>query len=391
MPADRIKGLAPSPTLALMAKVQELRAQGADVVSFAAGEPDFATPEPVREAAIQAIRDGFTRYTAGAGMPELRAAVARKLKRENGVSVDPNQVIVSCGAKHAVFNALMAVCNPGDEVIMIVPCWPTYREQILLAGGTPIAVRTGASNEYVPTMDQLREAVTGRTAAIIVNSPCNPTGAVFPRSTMKEIAALALRHELYVISDEIYEQHVYDGEKHVSVASLGREIADRTITVGGVSKSFAMTGWRIGWSASSPEIARAISTIQDQVTSNASSVSQKAALCALEMPSDIAQNMVGEFDKRRRFMLEELAKIPGLNCYRPKGAFYAFPDLSSVIGGRVGDDAELAIFLLEEHKVACVPGSAFSGAGHLRLTYAMGRDEIAEGLRRLSEGVRSLS
>lgn len=392
MLAKRLACIEPSPTLALTSKVGQLRADGHDVVSFGAGEPDFETPELVREAAIKAICDGYTRYTAGAGMPVLREAVAEKFRKENDLEVSPDQIVVSSGAKQCIFNALMALCDPGDEIIIIAPYWMTYRDQILLAGGTPVVVDACEEPSFVPKREMIEAAVTKKTKAIIINSPSNPTGAVYPRETLESIARIADERGLYIVSDEIYEKHVYDGAEHFSIASFAPSIADRTITVAGVSKSFAMTGWRIGYSASNRELAKAMATIQDQVTSNASSVSQMAALAALKLPNGVVKQMVQEFDSRRRAIVEGAAEIiKGRPTPAPRGAFYLFADFREFIGGKVSSDVELASYLLEEYRVATVPGSVFGGAGHLRLTYALSRSEIEEGLRRIAEGVRSLT
>lgn len=391
MLSTRVSQIQPSPTVGLASIVRELRDRGEDVVSFGAGEPDFDTPEPVREAGVRAIRDGHTHYTPGPGLPELREAIARKLLRENGVHADVPNIVVSCGAKQAVFNALMALCDPGDEVILLAPYWMTYKDQVVLAGGVPVVVHTRAESGFVPDMDAIRAAVTPKTKAIVINSPTNPTGGVFPRSTLKEIAALALRQNLYIISDEIYEKHVYDGAEHVSIASLGREIADRTVTVGGFSKSHAMTGWRLGYSVSNREIASSISKIQDQVTSNACSISQYAALAAFEESEADVDAMVLEFSDRRNVLLRAIAEIPGVRCHCPLGAFYLFPDVSEAIRGKLESDVALAEYLLREHKVACVPGSVFEGPGHIRLTYALSSEQILEGAKRIADGLGALS
>ena len=375
--------------MALTAKVAELRRNGEDVISFGAGEPDFDTPSPIKEAAINAINEGCTKYTPTAGTAELRAAISEKLVRENGIETKPEQIVVSCGAKHSVFNALMAICNPGDEVILIAPFWMTYRDQISLAGGVTKILQTTVEDGYIPKIEQLESLITPKTKAIVINSPCNPTGAVYPLVTLRDISETAAKHDIYVISDEIYEKHVYGDAKHFSIATLGN--ADKTITISGVSKSFAMTGWRIGYAAANTEMAKAMTTLQDQVTSNASSISQKAALEALKMPRSVVDDMVVEFDCRRKLILEELSKISGVRCATPSGAFYAFVDVSAKLGGSVKSDMELAQYLLEGHKVASVPGSVFEGAGHLRLTYALGRDEITEGVRRIAEGLQSLT
>jgi aspartate aminotransferase len=390
MLAKRLDCVEPSPTLAITGKVRQLRAQGLDVVSFGAGEPDFDTPEPIREAAIKAICDGHTRYTAGAGMPILREAVAEKFGRENKIVTTAEQVVVSCGAKQCVYNALMAICDPGDEIVIIAPYWMTYRDQIMLSGGVPVVVDAKSEPGFVPNVDSIRNAITAKTKAIIINSPSNPTGAVYPKETLLAIAEIATEAGIYVISDEIYEKHLYDGAEHHSIASFSPEIADKTITISGVSKSFAMTGWRIGYSNSNRALAKAMATIQDQVTSNASSISQMAALAALKLPDGEVKRMVQEFDTRRRVIVEGASQVLGCEVPAPRGAFYLFADFGKFVGGRIKSDVELANYLLEEHRVATVPGSVFGGPGHLRLTYALSRAEIEEGLRRIAEGVRSL-
>lgn len=361
------------------------------MVSFGAGEPDFDTPDPIREAGVRAIREGHTHYTPGPGLPELREAIAKKLLRENGIHSEPADIVVSCGAKQAVFNALMALCDPGDEVVLLAPYWMTYRDQVVLAGGTPVVVHLRLEDDFVPDVDEIKAAVTPRTKVIIINSPSNPTGGVFPRNVLKEIAALALRHNLYIISDEIYEKHVYDGAEHVSIASLGREVLQRTITIGGFSKSHAMTGWRLGYSVSNREIASSISKIQDQVTSNACSISQYAALAAFEEAESDVQAMVKEFARRRNLLLDGIRDLPGVRCHCPLGAFYLFPDVSEAIQGKLESDVALAEYLLREYKVACVPGSVFEGPGHIRLTYALSGEQILEGVRRIAEGLGALS
>jgi len=385
MLSKRVAGLAPSPTLALTAKVAELRSRGENIVSFGAGEPDYGTPDEVCEAGIRAIRDGKTRYTASAGIPELRTAIAEKLCTQNGITTEPQQVIVSAGAKQAVFNALSAICNPGDEVILFAPYWMTYKDQVYLTGATAKVLHTDRSSGYLPTADALKAAITSQTKAIVLNSPSNPTGSVMPRQSLEQIAEIAVRSKLFVVSDEIYEKLVYDGVQHVSIASLNREIADRTVTVNGVSKSHAMTGWRIGYASAPLEIARGMNALQDQVTSNASSISQYAALAALQMSPDKIKAFADEFQTRRDLILDEIHKIQNLCCTKPHGAFYAFVDVSAY----TQDDLALSTRLLEQNKVACVPGSVFEGPGHLRLSYALSPSEIVEGMRRIAEGLQS--
>ncbi len=389
MLSNRLKLIEPSPTLAITAKVRALKAAGVNVISFGAGEPDFDTPEQIKEAGIKAIRDGHTKYTAGAGTPELRQAICEKLKRDNGIHADIANVVVSNGAKQAIFNSLMTILNPGDEVILFAPFWMTYRDQILLAEGVPVIIHTTIESNYSPTLDQIRSAITPKTKAMIINSPCNPTGAVYSRQTIKEIAAVAIQKNIFVISDEIYEKHLYDGAEHLSIASLGEEIAQRTITVGGVSKTYSMTGWRIGYSVAPEQISQAISSIQDQITSNASSISQKAAEEAMKLPPLEIEKMVNEFAARRKIMLDGISKMSGVNCIPPAGAFYVFADVSKILGERFKTDSELANYLLEECKVALVPGSVFYGPGHLRMTYSMSRADIQEGLDRIHAGLQS--
>jgi aspartate aminotransferase len=385
MPAlsTRVAHLAPSPTLGITAKAHALKAAGHDIISFGAGEPDFNTPEPICAAAIEAMRAGHTKYTPSVGIPALREAVAHKLARENGVHVRPEQVMVSCGAKHSVFNAIQAVVNPGDEVILFAPYWMTYAEQIRLAGATPVVVATSAAEEFVPDHAAIRAAITPRTRAILINSPSNPTGAVFPRQTIKEIAAEALRHDLWIISDEIYEKLVY-GVEAVSPAALGQEVAERTLTIGGCSKSYAMTGWRLGFTAGPAEVIKAMGNYQDQVTSNPTSFVQYGAVVAFNLPSEAVETMRAEFQSRRDLIVDLLGRIPGVHVHAPKGAFYAFPDFSDFFDG---DDASLTDFLLEKAGVAVVPGSVFEGPGHLRLSYATSKEAIKQGVERIGDAL----
>ncbi len=367
-----------------------MKAQGADVISFAAGEPDFNTPEPICRAAIEALEKGFTKYTPSAGIADLRKVISEKLERDNGLVMAPEQVIVSCGAKHSVYNAMQVLLDSGDEVILIAPYWMTYAEQVRLGGGTPVVVHTDAASGFVPTYEQIREAVTRRTKAIVVNSPSNPTGGVWPRQTMKDIAALAIRHGFWIISDEIYENLIY-GVDHVSIASLGREVAERTITVNGCSKSYAMTGWRIGYAAAPLAVAKAMSNLQDQVTSNPTSFAQKGAVVALSMPKGEVDAMCREFEGRRDLIVRLLGQIPGVELTPPKGAFYAFADFRTVLEGRLKTDVELADFLLSDALVATIPGSVFEGPGYLRLSYATGRADIERGVSRIAEALQRLA
>ena len=393
--SQRAQRTSPSPTLAITAKARKMREEGIDVLSFGAGEPDFDTPEFIKEAAVTALREGFTKYTPTAGIEPLRKAICDKLWRDNGLKYEPNQIIVTCGGKHALYNTFQVICDPGDEVIIPAPYWVSYPEMVKLADGVPVFVYADESTGFVPTIDAIREKISARTRAIVVNSPCNPTGAVFPRQTLKEIAALALRHDLYIISDEIYEKMVYDGHEHCSIASLGEEVKKRTILVNGMSKAYSMTGWRIGYAAAERELIAAMTRIQDQSTSNPTSIAQRAALAALQAPEDTVKQMVDAFAERRRAIVDGLNCIPGFRCAEPGGAFYAFPNVSALYGKRWGDrvinnsDA-FAEYLLEVARVAVVPGSGFGADENIRLSYACSLDTIRNGLARIADAVQAL-
>jgi len=393
--SQRAQRTSPSPTLAMTAKARKMREEGIDVLSFGAGEPDFDTPEFIKEAAVAALKEGFTKYTPTAGIEPLRQAICEKLWRDNGLNYEPNQIIVTCGGKHALYNAFQVICDPGDEVIIPAPYWVSYPEMVKLADGVPVFIYADESTGFVPTTDAIREKISARTRAIVVNSPCNPTGAVFPRKTLKEIAALALQHNLYIISDEIYEKMVYDGHEHHSIASLSEEVKRRTIVVNGMSKAYSMTGWRIGYAAAERELIAAMTRIQDQSTSNPTSIAQKAALAALRAPEDTVKQMVAAFAERRRVIVDGLNSIPGFRCAEPGGAFYAFPNVSALYGKRWGDrvisnsDA-FAEYLLEVARVAVVAGSGFGADGNIRLSYACSLDTIRNGLKRIADAVQAL-
>jgi len=385
--AERARRLAPSPTLAISARARALRAQGLDVIAFSAGEPDFDTPERVKAAAVRALQEGHTRYTDTAGIPELRAAVCAKLKRDHGLEYEPADVIVSVGAKHTLYNACAVLVGPGDEVLIPSPYWVSYTEQVRLCEGTPVVVPTDEARGFQLDLDALRAAVTPRTKLLILNSPNNPTGAVYPRADLEAVAALAVDRGLWVISDECYEALAYEG-RTPSLAALGPEIKARTLVVQTCSKAYAMTGWRIGYAAGPRAIVRAMTDFQSQCTSNPASVAQWAAVEALAGPQDDVAKMVGEFDRRRRAMVEGLAGIPGIRCTMPQGAFYAFPDVSGLFGRRwrgrtLRGSADVAAFLLEEARVAVVPGADFGSDRHLRLSYACSLPAIQEGLDRI--------
>ena len=387
--SSRADMLKPSPTLSIAARANAMKAQGLDVISLSAGEPDFETPEPVRQAAIDALNAGFTKYTPTSGIKELKEAIVEKLSNESGVKSTIEQIIVSSGAKQSLYNSMMVLIEPGDEVLLIAPYWMTYAEQVMLAGGTPVAVHTDASNGFIPTYDQLAEKVTNRTKAIVINSPCNPTGALFDRETTKAIAQLALRHDLWVISDEIYNRLVYK-DKSTSIASLGSDIAERTITIGGCSKTYAMTGWRIGYACAPKPVASAMGNLQDQVTSNPNSFAQKGAVAALKMSPEKIEPMRAEFQARRDLIIDLLNDIPKVKVSKPEGAFYALPDVSAYLNNKIRDDISLVEHLLDKAMVATVPGSVFEAPGHIRISYAASRDNIRKGIERIANALQEL-
>jgi aspartate aminotransferase len=397
--ADRLKTLAPSSTLAVQAKARELKARGIDVISFGAGEPDFDTPQRIKDAAVRAMQRGQTKYTEVGGVPELRAAVCTKLKRDNNLDYEPADVLVSVGAKHTLFNLVMALVNPGDEVLVPSPYWVSYPEQARLLGGVPIDVATHESTGFDLDPATLARAVTPRTKLIVINSPNNPTGAVFSRAALEAVARLAVERKLWVVSDECYEALTFEG-RHVSIASFGPEIKARTIVVNTCSKAYAMTGWRIGYAAGDRTLIRAMTDVQSQVTSNPSSIAQWAAVEALTGTQDEVAKMAGEFDRRRRLIIAGLNALPGVTCGMPKGAFYAFANVSGLFGRtwRKPDGAvtlksslDVTAFLLEEARVAVVPGRDFGSDGHVRLSYATSDALISEGLKRMAGALATLA
>jgi aspartate aminotransferase len=372
-----------------------MKAEGTDVVDFGLGEPDFETPAHIKEAGITAIRDGFTRYTAASGIDELKGAIVTKLKRDNGLTYAPSQIIVSCGSKHSLFNIVEALLNPGDEVIVPAPYWVTYTEQIRLDDAQPIIVQTREEDGFHVTREVLEPAITPRTKAILLNSPCNPTGAMIPTAELHKIAELAVERDVMVISDEAYESMTYDGHTHTSIASLGEEIQRRTLLVNTVSKAYAMTGWRIGYTAGPAEIVKAMGNIQSQVTSNPTSIAQKAAVAALLGPHDDLRAMVIEFARRRGYLLDRLNAISGITCTTPEGAFYLFPNVSSfygaVVDGRpIRNSVEMADYLLQTAHVVSVPGSEFGSDAHLRLSYATSMERIRTGAERIESALGAL-
>ena len=393
--AQRVGRIQPSPTLATAARAKALVAQGIDVIDFGLGEPDFDTPEPIKDAAIAAIRAGFTKYTAPSGTDELKQAIIRRLEADRGLRYQPNEIVVSCGAKHSLYNLAQALFEQGDEVIIPAPYWVSYPDQVVLNDATPVIVPTQAEDGYALDPRRLESAITPRTKALILNSPSNPTGAGYARAQLERIAEVALRHRLLVISDEIYGQIVYDGFRHVSIASLSPEMKALTVVVDGVSKTYAMTGWRIGWAAGPAALMTAVANIQSQSTSNPASISQKAAVAALNGPRASIDRMVAEFAARRNEMVRRFSAMPGVSCFQPQGAFYAFPDVSSCYGRRhnataVTGSQSLATYLLEEARIAVVAGAAFGDDRCIRLSYATSLDHIRRGLDRMDAALAKL-
>jgi len=394
--ASRLDAIKPSITLAVTAKAAKLKAEGVDVISFGAGEPDFDTPDHIKAAARAGLDKGVSKYTDVAGLPVLRKAIADELGRVHKTSITPDQVLVSCGAKHSLYNLFHALLDPGDEVIIPAPYWVSYPDMVLLAGGKPVIVDTAADDDFTMRPEALAAAVTPRTRAVVLNTPSNPTGAAYGRAQIEALAQVVVEKNLLVVSDDIYRSLVYGGAEYVSIAALSPELAARTILVDGVSKTYAMTGWRIGYMAGPLPIIKAAAKIQGQSTSNATHIAQVATLAAITGPQDCVETMRVAFDERRQEMVKLLRAIPGVNCREPKGAFYAFPDVKAFLGkttpdGKVlADDVQLCDWLVEAGKVAVVPGSGFGAPGHVRLAYACSMKDIREGVGRLHTSLTSL-
>lgn len=385
----------PSSTLAITARAKELVNQGVDVIGFGAGEPDFDTPEHIKEAAVAAIRSGFTKYTPANGMQELREAICEKLERDNGLNYSPEQIVVSNGAKHSLDNVFAVLLNEGDEVIIPTPYWVSYPELVKLNSGTPVVAETGKETDHKLNGHKLKEALTPRTRALIINSPCNPTGKIYNREELEEIAALAVENEIYIISDEVYEKLVYGDNRHISIASLGEEIKKLTVTVNGASKTYSMTGWRIGYTSSEKEIASAMGSIQSHAASNPNAVAQKAVLEALRAPQDCVEEMRLAFEERRDFMVSRIDDMPLLSCIRPEGAFYMFVNIEKTFGSNfkgeiIKDGHCFAKHLLEHFKVAVVPGDGFGAPNYVRLSYALAMPQIEKGLSRMGSFLEEL-
>lgn len=394
--ANRIGRIKASATMAVAARAKALKAEGIEIISFGLGEPDFATAAVAAEAGIAAIRDGETRYTPPAGTDELKDAIIQKLKRDNGLNYTKKEVIVSCGAKHTLYNIAQVLFEKGDEVIIPAPYWVTYPDQILLSGATPVIVETKEANRFLVTPAELQSAITPRTKGIIFNAPSNPTGSIYTKTDYEAFADILTETDLCIISDEIYEKFLYDGALHTSIATLSPALKAKTIVVNGVSKAYSMTGWRIGYAAGPEEVIQAMTKLQSQSTSNPTSIAQKAAAAALNAGEPFVAEMLQAFSKRRTFMVETLNTIPGISCTLPPGSFYIFPNVKALIGlshakGTIQNTLDLATFLLEEGGVTTIPGEAFGAPGYLRLSFAASKEVLRRGLEKIQNALSQLS
>ena len=391
--SKRANSIKPSPTLAISAKAKKLKSEGVDIINFGIGEPDFDTPQNIKKAAIDAINNGFTKYCPVSGTADLKKAIISKLKNENNLEYLPEEIIVSCGAKHSLYNIFQSVFDSGDEVIIPSPYWVSYPDMAILAGALPVIVSTDDKTNFKITAKQIEHVITPKTKALILNSPSNPTGNTYTFDELKEIADVCLEHNLLIISDEIYEKLVYDNFKYYSIAQVSKEVQKQTLVVNGVSKAFAMTGWRIGYCAGPKEIISAMTKIQSQSTSNPTSISLKATTEALNGPKEEMEKMRQEFEKRRNYITDKLNSINGIKCIKPNGAFYVFPNISKLLGKKYGKktistDIELCEYLLDTAQIAVVPGSAFGLPGYIRLSYATSMENIIKGMERLEKALQ---
>lgn len=396
MVSQRAMNVKPSSTLAMDAKAKAMKAKGIDIVNFGVGEPDYDTPEHIKDAAIKAIKEGFTKYTPVGGIDELKDAIIQKLKKDNNLQFTREEILVSCGAKHSLYNVAQALYNPKDEVIIPSPFWVSYPDQTLLNDAVPVFVETYEKDNFMLKPEALEAKITNKTRALILNSPSNPTGFTCNEETLKAISEIALKYNLFIISDEIYEKFVYDNTKHISIASFGDDIKEKVIVINGLSKSHAMTGWRIGYAAGPKDIIKAMTNIQSQSTSNPTSIAQKAALAGLTESQDFMVEMIHEFDRRRSFLVEGLNSIQGITCLKPDGAFYVFPNVSMLYGRKaaegqpINSSMDFALYLLETANVALVHGGAFGSDAHIRLSYATSMENIQKGLERIRDAVSRL-
>lgn len=390
--STRAKRLKPSATLTITAKAKELKSQGVDVIGFGAGEPDFDSPEHVKEEAVKAIREGFTKYTAVGGIDELKDSIIGRLREDHGLEYERSEIIVSIGAKHSLYNLTQVIVDSGDEVIVPSPYWVSYPEQITLAEGTPVILETREENGFKIDPDELKKHINSSTKALILNYPSNPTGATYNEQELRAIVDVAMDAGIAIISDEIYEKILYNGLKHTPVAALGEDIKKATMLVNGVSKTYSMTGWRIGYAAGDKEVISAMSKLQGQSTSNPTSISQWAAIAAFSGPHDEIFRRTGEFEERKNYIVERLNRIPGIHCFSPQGAFYVFPNVSGFYGKEydgkmIKDSLDFTEYILVEAKVAVVPGVAFGSDDHVRISYATSMDDIVKGMDRMEEAL----
>ena len=393
--SQRARNIVPSATLTISATARRMRAEGIDVIGFGSGEPDFDTPDHIKEAAIQAIREGFTKYTASGGIDELKDAVVAKLERDNGLEYTRDQVLISCGGKHSLYNVFQALLEPGDDVIIPAPYWVSFPEQVKLCDGKPVFAQTSEREGFRLHRALVEPLVTPRTKILVVNSPSNPTGAALTRVELQGLAELAVQRGFWLLSDETYDSLVYDGHQHVSVASFGDAVYARTILVNSLSKAYAMTGWRIGYTAGPREIIKAMDSIQSQETSNPTSIAQRAAVVALTGAQDSTHRMREEFDRRRRSIVKRLNEMPGISCLSPQGAFYVFPNVSgtygkSHAGKTLTNSTDFAAYLLDEARIAVVPGVEFGSDAHVRISYATSMANIEKGMDRMAAAVGQL-
>ncbi|WP_138311644.1 MULTISPECIES: pyridoxal phosphate-dependent aminotransferase [unclassified Clostridium] len=394
MVSQRILDMTPSATSTLGGKISEMKGAGINIAAFNLGEPDFPTPQKVADACTKAMLEGKTKYIAIGGIIQLRQAITEKLRRDNNLTYTPDQICVSTGAKQAVYNAVMALCNPGDEVIIPTPCWVSYVEMVKLAGGVPILVKT--DDRFHIIMEEVKNAVTDKTKLIIINTPNNPTGAVYSRDTLEQLAQLAVEKDIYIIADEVYEKLIYGNVEHVSIASLSPGIYDKTIVVNGFSKSYSMTGWRVGYAAGPKDVIKGMTSLQGHVTTNSTTFIQWAAITALQECEEEVEAMRKEFERRREFMYERLNLIPGMQCPKPEGAFYLMPNVSYYLGKKyknwsIQNAGDLCDYILEEAKVAIVPGNAFEAPETVRFAYSVSIETIAEGMERLERALNHLT
>lgn len=396
MISDRIKNMNPSATVALTSKIAELQRKGVEIITFNVGEPDFNTPSNIRNKAKEGLDLGLTKYTPAPGTIELREEIVKKLHRDNNLKYKYDEIIVSNGAKQSLINTLFTLCNKGDEVIIPSPFWVSYIEMVKLAGGVPIIVEMDEEDNFDLNVEKIKKHLTNKTKCIMINTPNNPTGAVYSREKLEEIGKLAVDNDIYIIADDIYEKLIYDGEKHISISSLSDEIKNRTILINGVSKAYAMTGWRIGYAAGPKEIVRAMTALQGHMTSGPNTNAQYAAVEALKNSEESIENMVKEFDKRRKYLIERLNSMNGIRCNTPKGAFYAMPNVEYFFGKKYGDrlinnSTDLADYLLDEGKVAIVPGTAFGIDNNIRIAYSNSIENIEKGMDMMEKALEKLS